>query len=75
MKNIDEDITEDALKAKFSDYGKVVNGVIMKDEKGKSKGFGFINFDSHEGAKRAMVFLNGEKLGNNIQISSQIVFH
>ncbi|KAG6428936.1 hypothetical protein SASPL_106975 [Salvia splendens] len=64
VKNIDEDITEDALKAKFSDYGKVVNGVIMKDEKGKSKGFGFINFDSHEGAKRAMVFLNGEKLGS-----------
>ncbi|KAG6390311.1 hypothetical protein SASPL_148043 [Salvia splendens] len=33
LKNIDANITEDALK-------KVINGVIMKDEKGKLKGFG-----------------------------------
>ncbi|XP_042052374.1 polyadenylate-binding protein 1-like isoform X2 [Salvia splendens] len=76
VKNIDEDITEDALKAKFSDYGNVVNGVIMKDEKGKSKGFGFINFDSHEGAKRAMVFLNGEKLaGRQLEGQEAIRLH
>lgn len=74
VKNIDEDIIADVLKAKFSQYGKVINAVIMRDEKGKSKGFGYVNFDSHEAAKSAMEFLNGEKLGN-IQLSSQIVFH
>lgn len=63
MKDLDEDITEDVLKAKFSEYGNVFSAVIMKDEKGKSKGFGFVNFDSDEAAKRAMEALNGELLG------------
>lgn len=64
MKNLDEDITEDVLIGRFSKYGKVRNAVIMKDEKGKSKGFGFVNFDSQEAAKRAMRSLNGKLLGN-----------
>lgn len=64
MKNLDEGITDDALRAKFSRYGKVWNAAIIKDHKGKSKGFGFVNFDSHESAKRAMVFLNGKLLGS-----------
>lgn len=64
MKYLDEDITADVLKAKFSEYGNVFSAVIVKDEKGKSKGFGFVNFDSHEAAKRAMEALNGELLGN-----------
>ncbi|XP_057773285.1 polyadenylate-binding protein 6-like isoform X2 [Salvia miltiorrhiza] len=63
VKNLDEDITADVLKDRFSAYGKVSDAVIMRDEKGSSKGFGFVNFDSHEAAKKAMEFLNGEKLG------------
>lgn len=34
----------------------------MTDEAGKSKGFGFINFDSPETAHRAVEALNGKEL-------------
>ncbi|KAL0319328.1 UNVERIFIED_CONTAM: Polyadenylate-binding protein 5 [Sesamum angustifolium] len=64
VKNLDECITEDVLKDKFSEHGKVSSAVIMKDEKGTSKGFGFVNFDSHESAKKAMEALNGELVGS-----------
>ncbi|KAI3455510.1 hypothetical protein Pfo_012173 [Paulownia fortunei] len=64
VKNLDEGITEDILKDKFSEQGKVISAVIMKDEKGKSKGFGFVNFDSHEVAKKAMEVLNGKLIGS-----------
>ncbi|KAL0415155.1 UNVERIFIED_CONTAM: Polyadenylate-binding protein 6 [Sesamum latifolium] len=64
VNNLDECITDDALKDKFSEHGKVSSAVIMKDEEGKSKGFGFVNFDSHESAKKAMEALNGELVGS-----------
>lgn len=64
VKNLDEEITVDRLKDKFSEHGNVSSAVIMKDGKGKSRGFGYVNFDSHEGAKKAMDVLNGELIGN-----------
>ncbi|XP_073317035.1 polyadenylate-binding protein 6-like [Primulina huaijiensis] len=64
VKNLDEDITNDLLKNKFSAFGNICSAVVMKDEKGKSKGFGFVNFGSHEEAKKAMEALNGELFGS-----------
>ncbi|KZV58818.1 polyadenylate-binding protein 6-like [Dorcoceras hygrometricum] len=64
VKYLDEDITDDLLKNKFSTSGKIRSAVVMKDEKGRSKGFGFVNFCSHEDAKKAMEALNGELFGS-----------
>ncbi|KAG8380042.1 hypothetical protein BUALT_Bualt07G0152400 [Buddleja alternifolia] len=64
VKYIDKSITDDFLRAKFSEYGNVCNAVIVKDEKGKSKGFGFVKFDSHEAAKKAVEALNGQLIGS-----------
>ena len=40
----------------------VTSTVIMTDEGGKSKGFGFVNFDNPETAHRAVEALNGKDL-------------
>eukprot|EP00262_Sarcandra_glabra_P014007 TRINITY_DN3996_c1_g1_i1.p1 TRINITY_DN3996_c1_g1~~TRINITY_DN3996_c1_g1_i1.p1 ORF type:complete len:627 (+),score=105.88 TRINITY_DN3996_c1_g1_i1:119-1999(+) len=64
VKNIDQDITEELLQEKFCEFGKITNLVIAKDENGNSKGFGFINFDTPDDAKRAMEVLNGIQLGS-----------
>ncbi|CAI9114238.1 OLC1v1014910C1 [Oldenlandia corymbosa var. corymbosa] len=64
FKNVDEDVSEDSLKGKFSEHGTVSNLVIMKDNEGKSKGFGFVSFSSHEEAKSAVDCLNGTPLGS-----------
>uniref|UniRef100_A0A2C9UZY7 RRM domain-containing protein n=1 Tax=Manihot esculenta TaxID=3983 RepID=A0A2C9UZY7_MANES len=64
VKNLADNVTEDTLQNMFSIFGKVYNVVIMKDHDGKSRGFGFVNFDSPEGAKKAVDALNGSLLGS-----------
>ncbi|XP_008228397.1 PREDICTED: polyadenylate-binding protein 4-like [Prunus mume] len=63
VKNLNEDVTEDLLEEKFSLYGKVDSLAIMKDANGKSRGFGFVNFESQEEAKKAIEAMNGALLG------------
>jgi len=68
VKNIDLEVTEEELKAKFEEHGPLKNLVIMKDDKGKSRGFGFVNFENAEDAKKAVEELNGQ------QIKSKAIF-
>lgn len=63
IKNLDPDVTEEALREKFFEFGKIASLVISKDENGMSRGFGFVNFESPEDAKRALEALNGLQLG------------
>ncbi|XP_057785698.1 polyadenylate-binding protein 7 [Salvia miltiorrhiza] len=66
VKNLDTGISEEVLKEKFSQYGKIVSLVISKDENGASRGFGFVNFDKAEDAKSAVEALNGSQLGSKV---------
>lgn len=53
--------SDDDLKNYFSKYGTLGSVTIMKDDDGKSKGFGFVCFDKPEDATQAM-----EKENNTI---------
>ncbi|PWA95281.1 RNA recognition motif domain, eukaryote, Nucleotide-binding alpha-beta plait domain protein [Artemisia annua] len=64
VKNLDLDFTESSLIEKFSEYGKVTSAVIVNDAEGKSRGFGFVNFESHENAKKAIEALNDAEIGS-----------
>ncbi|XVF18902.1 hypothetical protein REPUB_Repub11eG0063500 [Reevesia pubescens] len=59
VKNLVDGMTENILKEMFSRYGKVCNIVIMKDGKGSSRGFGFVNFQFPDDAKKALEAMNG----------------
>lgn len=63
MKNLDADVSEDLLREKFSEFGKIVSLAIAKDENGSCKGFGFVNFDNPEDARRAAETMNGSQFG------------
>ena len=63
VKNLALDVTEELLKEKFSEFGKVISLVISKDDNGASRGFGFVNFDRPDDARRAMDAMNGLQLG------------
>ena len=65
MKNLDLDVSEATLQEKFSSFGKIVSLVIAKDNNGMSKGFGFVNYDNPDDAKKAMEAMNGSKLGTS----------
>ncbi|KAF7804371.1 polyadenylate-binding protein 7-like [Senna tora] len=66
MKNLDPETTEELLQEKFSSFGKIVSLAIAKDDNGLSKGFGFVNYDNPDDAKRAMESMNGSQLGSKI---------
>ncbi|GFP90799.1 polyadenylate-binding protein 7 [Phtheirospermum japonicum] len=66
VKNLDTGISEEVLKEKFSQYGRIVSLVISKDENGSSRGFGFVNFENPDDAKRAVEALHGSKLGSKV---------
>ncbi|GER40077.1 polyadenylate-binding protein [Striga asiatica] len=66
VKNLDTSFSEEVLREKFSKYGKIVSLVISKDENGASRGFGFVNFENPDDAKRAVEAFNGSKLGSKV---------
>jgi polyadenylate-binding protein len=59
VKNLDPSFTSEQLREKFAQFGKVTSAVVMTNEKGESKGFGFVNFENHEEAHQAVEALNG----------------
>ena len=58
VKNIDESATDDEFTALFEKFGDIVSATITRDEAGKSRGFGFVNYTSHESAEQAVVELD-----------------
>ncbi|KAH6834760.1 glycine-rich RNA-binding protein 2 [Perilla frutescens var. hirtella] len=62
---------DEGLKEAFSSFGDVDFAKVITDrETGKSKGFGFVNFTSEEGANSAMSAMDGQELnGRNIHVS------
>lgn len=64
MKNLDPDVREELLQEKFSEFGKIVSLAISRDENGSSRGFGFVNFDNPDDARRALETMNGSQLGS-----------
>jgi polyadenylate-binding protein len=58
VKNLDESVNDDQLNEMFAKYGPITSAVVQVDEEGKSKGFGFINFENHQDAQKAVDALN-----------------
>jgi len=54
VKNIDPEVTEDDFVELFSKFGTVTSAVIQMDDEGRSKGFGFVNFEIHDQAQAAV---------------------
>lgn len=64
------DIKEEELKELFSGFGPIVSVLIQRDEAGNSKGFGFVNFERHEDAERAVQQMNDtEYIGRRLYVS------
>lgn len=53
IKNIDANVTEDEFTTLFSQYGKIVSHSLPLNPEGLSRGFGFVNFESHDQAVKA----------------------
>jgi len=62
VKNIADSITDEKFKELFEEknYGTITSAVIMKDEAGTRKGFGFVCYDTKEAASAAKQGMNGQ---------------
>ena len=58
VKNIDLEATETEFEDLFKKYGSITSATLSKDSEGKSRGFGFVNFEDHEAAAKAVEELN-----------------
>ncbi|KAG7942890.1 hypothetical protein I3843_15G010400 [Carya illinoinensis] len=59
VKNLPEKTTDEDLKKLFGTYGTITSAVVMTDSNGKSRCFGFVNFQSPDAAAAAVDKLNG----------------
>ncbi|ESQ28031.1 hypothetical protein EUTSA_v10018219mg [Eutrema salsugineum] len=66
VKNLPKEITDDELKKTFGKYGDISSAVVMKDQSGNSRCFGFVNFESPEAAAVAVEKMNGISLGEDV---------
>jgi len=63
VKNLSDEMDSDEkLEKYFTKYGKVLSAKVMVDDSGKSKGFGFVNFEEPEEAEKAVDDLNGKEI-------------
>lgn len=63
VKNLPESIDDDEKFAEmFSKFGTIQSAVLSRDDDGKSKQFGFVNFEDHESAAKAVEELNGKEI-------------
>ncbi|KAK9053921.1 hypothetical protein SSX86_024997 [Deinandra increscens subsp. villosa] len=62
VKNLSDPTTDEDLKKTFGEYGTITSAVVMRDGDGKSRGFGFVNFESADDAANAVEALNGKKI-------------
>lgn len=61
VKNVDNNMSQKEFYNIFLKYGDILSAKIEYDEKGKSRGFGFIYYYEESSAKNAMIDLNGKE--------------
>ncbi len=64
-------VNDDKLKEMFSEFGTVSEASVITDKFTKrSKGFGFVTFDSDEDAQKAIAAMNEKELeGRQIKVN------
>jgi RNA recognition motif-containing protein len=70
--NLTVNATEDVLKENFATAGTVATVTVIKDNYTKqSKGFGFVEMETEEGARQAIEMFNGGKLDGNVIVVNE----
>ena len=69
--NLSYSTTDQSLASAFASFGTVVSAtVIMDKQTRRSKGFGFVEFDSEEAANAAIAGMDGKELeGRALKVS------
>ncbi|XP_032901008.1 polyadenylate-binding protein 4 isoform X2 [Amblyraja radiata] len=66
IKNFGDDMDDERLKEMFDKFGKTLSVKVMTDPNGKCKGFGFVSYEKHEDAFKAVEEMNGKELNGKM---------
>ena len=69
-----KNFAEKELIELFKKFGKINSAIVLKDEKGESKGFGFVCFEKPEDAEKAQKEMNGKKIFDNVENKLYVSF-
>ncbi|KAJ7209546.1 hypothetical protein GGX14DRAFT_395044 [Mycena pura] len=73
--NLSWNTTDEILRNAFSDFGQVLDSIVMRDRDnrisaGRSRGFGFVTFSNNQEAEAAIAQLNEQDLdGRRIKVN------
>lgn len=69
--NLDFNVLESELRSAFEEFGAIQSATIISDRMtGRSRGFGFVEYDSAESAQAAIAAMDGTALGGrNITVN------
>jgi polyadenylate-binding protein len=62
VKNFGDALDDEKMRTLFEQCGPITSCKVMTDENGKSKGFGFVGYEEHESAQKAVDVLNGKDI-------------
>jgi polyadenylate-binding protein len=63
VKNLEDTVDDAQLRQEFSASGTITSAKVMRDDKGNSKGFGFVCFATPDEATKAVTEMNGKMIG------------
>ena len=69
-----KNFSDKELTELFSKFGKINSAIVLKDEKGESKGFGFVCFEKPEDAEKALKEMNGKKIFDDVENKLYVSF-
>ncbi|CAD5228977.1 unnamed protein product [Bursaphelenchus okinawaensis] len=69
VKNFHDKLDDNKLKELFEKYGPITSAVVMKDNEGKSKGFGFVSFEDPEHAEKAVNELDNYEIEPEMKLN------
>ncbi|TPX39177.1 hypothetical protein SeMB42_g06427 [Synchytrium endobioticum] len=62
IKNLDESVSEDELRAMFEEFGQITSLLIQRNDDGTSRGFAFINYSNYDEANLAVDTMNEKEI-------------
>ncbi|KAL4810796.1 hypothetical protein BDV18DRAFT_128034 [Aspergillus unguis] len=62
IKNIDPEVEDDEFRKLFEKFGDITSATLSRDSEGKSRGFGFVNYSTHESAQAAVEEMNDKEI-------------
>ncbi|KAI9638333.1 uncharacterized protein MKK02DRAFT_42720 [Dioszegia hungarica] len=64
VKNLDPDINSYFLEDLFSNIGRIISAKVMRDDEGRSRGYGFVSFYSPNEAAHAIKVMHNTRVGS-----------